>query len=424
MSTAYKFETLQLHAGQVPDPATTARAVPIYQTSSYVFHNTTHAANLFGLKELGYIYTRIGNPTNDVLEQRITALEGGVGALSLSSGAAAVTYAILTVARSGDEILSSKNIYGGTYNLFANTIEDFGITAKFFDPGKLDEVQGLITDKTKAIFIESIGNPNADILDFEKLVEIAHKNGIPVIIDGTFSPYLFKPFDHGIDILVHSATKFIGGHGTTIGGLLVDSGKFNWKGNPRFPNFNTPDPGYHGLVYADLGAPAFILKARVKLLRDTGSIASPFNSFLLLQGLETLSLRIERHVENALKVAQYLEKHPKVKAVHYPGLDSSPYKALREKYFPKGAGSIFTFELKGGRDAGVKFIEALKLFSLLANVGDAKSLVIHPASTTHSQLSEKDLLDQGIEPGTIRLSVGIEHIDDILADLEQALAQV
>ncbi|MDR3258824.1 MAG: O-acetylhomoserine aminocarboxypropyltransferase/cysteine synthase [Fusobacteriaceae bacterium] len=421
----YKFETLQLHAGQVVDPATTARAVPIYQTSSYVFNNTTHAANLFGLKELGFIYTRIGNPTNDVLEKRISALEGGVGALSLSSGSAAVTYAVLTVAQSGDEILSSKNIYGGTYNLFANTINDFGITAKFFDPGKLDEVQALITDKTKAIFIESIGNPNADILDFEKIVKISHDNGIPVIIDNTFSPFLFRPFDYGIDIIVHSATKFIGGHGTSIGGLLVDSGKFKWKDNPRFAkSFNTPDPGYHGLVYADLGEPAFILKARVKLLRDTGAIASPFNSFLFLQGIETLSLRLERHVENAIKVAKYLEKHPKVSAIHYPGLDSSPYKALREKYFPKGAGSIFTFELKGGKEAGIKFIESLKLFSLLANVGDAKSLVIHPASTTHSQLSEEELFDQGILPGTVRLSVGIEHIDDIIEDLEQALAIV
>ncbi len=420
----YKFETLQLHAGQEEaDKSTNSRAVPIYQTTSYVFNSVEHAANLFSLKEEGNIYSRMMNPTTDILEKRITALDGGVGAVAVSSGSAAVTYAILNLAVSGDEVISSKNLYGGTYNLLANTIKDFGITTKFFDPGRPEDIEKLINEKSKAVFIESIGNPNADITDIEKTAEIAHKNGLPLIIDNTFSPYLCKPFQHGADVIVYSATKFLGGHGTTIAGLVVDSGKFDWK-NERFKSFNEPDPGYHNLKYSDLGEAAYIAKLRVRLLRDTGACLSPFNSFLILQGIETLSLRIDRHVENAVKTAEYLEKHPKVKAVNYPGLSSSPYKKLQEKYLPKGGGSIFTFELTGGLEAGKKFIDSLKLFSHLANVADAKSLIIHPASTTHSQLTEEELTACNITPGIIRISIGLEHIDDIIDDLKQALDKI
>lgn len=417
----YKFETLQLHAGQEEAEGTTkARAVPIYQTTSYVFDSVEHAANLFSLKEEGNIYSRIMNPTTDVLEKRISSLDGGVGAVAVASGSAAITYAVLTVAVAGDEIISSKNIYGGTYNLFANTLKDFGITTKFFNPDKLEEIETLITEKTKAVFIETIGNPNADIIDIEKAAEIVHKNGLPLIIDNTFSPYLCRPFEHGADIIVYSATKFLGGHGTTIAGLVVDSGKFNWK-DSKFKNFNDPDPGYHSLKYSDLGEAAFIIKLRVKLLRDTGAALSPFNSFLILQGIETLSIRIDRHVENALKTAEFLEKHPKVRKVNYPGLPGSPYKKLQEKYLPKGGGSVFTFELEGGLEAGKRLINSVKLFSHLANVADAKSLIIHPASTTHSQMNEKELENCGITSGIVRISIGLEHIDDILEDLSQAL---
>ena len=420
----YKFETLQLHAGQeVAEGTTKARAVPIYQTTSYVFDSVEHAANLFSLKEVGNIYSRIMNPTTDVLEKRITALEGGVAAVAVASGSAAITYAVLTVATTGDEIISSKNLYGGTYNLFANTIKDFGLSTKFFNPDKLEEIEPLITEKTKAIFIESVGNPNADIVDIEKVADIAHKNGLPLIIDNTLSPYLCRPFDHGADIIVYSATKFLGGHGTTIAGLVVDSGKFNWK-NQKFKNFNEADPGYHNLKYSDLGEAAYAIKLRVRLLRDTGAALSPFNSFLILQGIETLSVRIDRHIENALKVAEFLEKHPKIKKVNYPGLPNSPYKRLQEKYLPKGGGSVFTFDLIGGLEAGKKLIASVNLFSHLANVADAKSLIIHPASTTHGQLTEKELEECGITSGIIRLSVGLEHIDDILEDLSQALDKV
>ncbi len=421
MSKKLGFETLQLHAGQVPDPATGSRAVPIYQTTSYVFRDTEHAANLFALKEAGNIYTRLMNPTTDVLEKRVAELDGAVGALAVASGTSAITYSILNVAKSGDEIVAAKNLYGGTYNLLANTINDFGISTKFFDPDNLDEIQGLITEKTRAVYIETIGNPNASLLDVKKAAEIAHKNGLPLIVDNTFAtPYLFKPIEHGADIVVYSATKFLGGHGTSIGGVIVDAGKFDWS-DSKFENFNTPDPGYKNLKYSDLGAPAFILRARVKLLRDTGAAISPFNSFLLLQGLETLSLRLERHVENARKIVKYLVENDKIEWVSYPELDDSPYKAIADKDFKNGVGSIFTFGIKGGRETAKNFIDNLKLFSHLANVADAKSLVIHPASTTHAQLSDEQLENVGIKPETIRLSVGIETADDLIADLQQAL---
>ena len=421
MSKKLGFETLQLHAGQVPDPATGSRAVPIYQTTSYVFRDTEHAANLFALKEAGNIYTRLMNPTTDVLEKRVAELDGGVGALAVASGTSAITYSILNVAKSGDEIVAAKNLYGGTYNLLANTINDFGISTKFFDPDNLDEIQGLITEKTRAVYIETIGNPNASLLDVKKAAEIAHKNGLPLIVDNTFAtPYLFKPIEHGADIVVYSATKFLGGHGTSIGGVIVDAGKFDWS-DSKFENFNTPDPGYKNLKYSDLGAPAFILRARVKLLRDTGAAISPFNSFLLLQGLETLSLRLERHVENARKIVKYLVENDKIEWVSYPELDDSPYKAIADKDFKNGVGSIFTFGIKGGRETAKNFIDGLELFSHLANVADAKSLVIHPASTTHAQLSDEQLENVGIKPETIRLSVGIETADDLIADLQQAL---
>jgi O-acetylhomoserine (thiol)-lyase len=421
MSKELKFETLQLHAGQEPDSATNSRAVPIYQTTSYVFNDSEHAANLFALKEPGNIYTRIMNPTTDVLEKRIAALDGGVGALAVASGTAAITYAILNIARSGDHIISASNLYGGTYNLFANTIKDFGIDTTFVDYDDLAGFEAAIKDNTKAIFLESIGNPNATIADLEAVSELAHKYGLPVIVDNTFAtPYLFRPLDHGADIVVYSATKFLGGHGTSIAGLIVDGGKFDWASG-RFDNFTTPDSGYHGLKYADLGEAAFILKARVKLLRDTGAALSPFNAFLILQGIETLSLRLERHVENARKVVKFLVDSPYVDWVSYPELESHKDNALAEKYFPKGAGSIFTFGIKGGVEQGKKFIDSLEIFSHLANVADAKSLIIHPASTTHAQLTEEQQKSAGLSPETVRISVGLENIDDLLADLEQAL---
>lgn len=419
----YKFETLQLHVGQEsPDPATDARAVPIYQTTSYVFPSSASAAARFGLTEFGNIYTRIMNPTSDVFEKRIAALEGGIGALAVASGSAAVTYAIQNIAHAGDHVVSANTIYGGTYNLFAHTLKDFGIDVTFVDPDKEGSFEAAIRPNTKAVFIESLGNPNSSIIDIQAVADIAHKHGIPLIIDNTFTtPYLLRPFEYGADIVVHSATKFIGGHGTSIGGVIVDGGKFNWAASGKFPYLTEPDPSYHGVRFTEAVGPlAYIIKARVTLLRDTGSALSPFNSFLFLQGLETLSLRVERHVQNALKVVDYLSRHPKVEKVNHPSLPSSLYKALYDKYFPNGAGSIFTFEIKGSADDARKFTEDLELFSLLANVADVKSLVIHPASTTHSQLNESELLEQGIKPNTIRLSIGTEHIDDIIADLEQA----
>ncbi|KAA5808384.1 homocysteine synthase [Thermoanaerobacterium thermosaccharolyticum] len=418
-----KFDTLQVHAGQKPDPTTGSRAVPIYQTTSYVFKDTDQAAALFNLKEAGNIYTRIMNPTNDVFEQRIAALEGGVGAVATASGAAAITYSILNIAGAGDEIVSASTLYGGTYNLFALTLPKLGIKTTFVDPDDPENFRKAITDRTKALYIETIGNPGINIPDFEAIAKIAHENKIPLIVDNTFAtPYLFRPFEYGADIVVHSATKFIGGHGTSIGGVIVDSGKFDWAGSGRFPEFIEPDPSYHGIKYVEsFGPAAYITKLRVQLLRDTGASLSPFNAFLFLQGLETLSLRVQRHVENAQKVAEFLAKNPNVTWVNYPGLKENKYHELAKKYLPKGAGSILTFGIKGGINAGIKFINSLELFSLLANVGDAKSLVIHPASTTHSQLNEEELSLAGVTPDQIRLSIGIEDIDDILYDLDQAL---
>lgn len=421
----YGFETLALHGGQKVDPATNSRAVPIYQTTSYQFNSTEHAANLFALKELGNIYTRIMNPTTDAFEQTMAKLEGGVGALAVSSGQAAITYAILNIAGAGDEIVSSSSLYGGTYNLFAHSLPKLGVKVHFVDVNDIEAIASAITEKTKAVYIESIGNPKLDVADIEAIAEVAHSAGVPLIVDSTFStPYLCRPIEHGADIVVHSATKFIGGHGTSIGGVIVDSGKFDWN-NGKFPGLSEPDPSYHGLVYTEaLGPLAYILKARVQLLRDLGSALSPFNSFLFVQGLETLALRMERHCENALKVAQYLEQHPKVEWVNYPGLESNKYYALAKKYMPNGSGAILTFGVKGGIEAGKKIINSVKLFSHLANVGDAKSLIIHPASTTHQQLTEEEQIKAGAEPGMIRLSVGLETIDDIIYDLEQALATV
>ncbi|MDE4541191.1 homocysteine synthase [Thermoanaerobacterium sp. R66] len=418
-----KFDTLQVHAGQKPDPTTGSRAVPIYQTTSYVFKDTDQAAALFNLKEAGNIYTRIMNPTNDVFEQRIAALEGGVGAVATASGAAAITYSILNIAGAGDEIVSASTLYGGTYNLFALTLPKLGIKTTFVDPDDPENFRKAITDRTKALYIETIGNPGINIPDFEAIAKIAHENKIPLIVDNTFAtPYLFRPFEYGADIVVHSATKFIGGHGTSIGGVIVDSGKFDWAGSGRFPEFIEPDPSYHGIKYVEsFGPAAYITKLRVQLLRDTGASLSPFNAFLFLQGLETLSLRVQRHVENAQKVAEFLASNPNVTWVNYPGLKENKYHELAKKYLPKGAGSILTFGIKGGINAGIKFINSLELFSLLANVGDAKSLVIHPASTTHSQLNEEELSLAGVTPDQIRLSIGIEDIDDILYDLDQAL---
>lgn len=418
-----RFETLQVHAGQEVDPVTNSRAVPIYQTSSYTFNSVEHGANLFSLKESGNIYTRIMNPTSDVFEKRIAALEGGVGALALASGSAAITYAILNIAGAGDEIVSASTLYGGTYNLFSTTLPKLGIKTVFVDSDDPSNFEKVINEKTKALYIETIGNPKINIIDIEAVAEIAHKHGLPLIIDNTFgTPYLIRPIEYGADIVIHSATKFIGGHGTSIGGVIVDGGKFNWLDNERFPEFNRPDPSYHGLVYAkDVGAAAYITKARVQLLRDTGACLSPFNSFLFLQGLETLSLRVERHVSNAQKVAEFLQSHPAVSWVNYPGLEGNQYYDLAKKYLPKGAGSIFTFGIKGGVAEGIKFIEALEIFSHLANVADAKSLVIHPASTTHAQLSEEDQIAAGLTPDLIRVSIGIEAVEDLIEDIDQAL---
>ncbi|ADY57133.1 O-acetylhomoserine sulfhydrolase [Syntrophobotulus glycolicus DSM 8271] len=421
----WKFDTLQVHAGQGPDPATNARAVPIYQTTSYVFKDADHGANLFGLKEFGNIYSRIMNPTSDVLEQRIAALEGGVGGLAVASGSAAVTYAILNIAGAGDEIVSASTLYGGTYNLFAITLPKLGVKTVFVDPEDPENFRRAINDQTKAVYIESIGNPGINIIDIEAVAKIAHENKIPLIIDNTFAtPYLLRPIEYGADIVVHSATKFIGGHGTSIGGLIIDSGKFDWASSGKFPGLTEPDPSYHGLRYTEAFGPlAYILKTRVQLLRDTGAALSPFNSFLFLQGLETLSIRVQRHVENTLKIVEFLSKHPLVTWVNYPGQKSNKYYELAQKYLPKGAGSIFTFGIKGGAEAGKKFINNLEIFSLLANVADAKSLVIHPASTTHSQLTEEEQAKAGVTPDQIRLSIGIEDPDDLIDDLAQALAK-
>ena len=419
----FKFDTLQVHAGQKADPTTGSRAVPIYQTTSYLFENSEHAENLFALKDIGNIYTRIMNPTNDVYEQRLAALEGGVAALAVASGSAAITYSILNIAGAGDEIVAASTLYGGTYNLFAVTLPKLGIRTTFVDPDDPENFRKAINDRTKAVFIETIGNPGINIIDIEAVAAIAHENKIPLIIDNTFgTPYLIRPIEFGADIVVHSATKFIGGHGTSIGGVIVDSGKFDWIGSGKFPGLTEPDPSYHGISYAkDVGAPAYVLKARVQLLRDTGAAISPFNSFLLLQGLETLSLRVERHVYNTKRITKYLSKHPLVSSVNYPDLEDNKYYSLAEKYLPKGAGSIFTFDIKGGALAAKKFIDSLEIFSLLANVADAKSLVIHPASTTHSQLTEEQQRAAGVTPEQIRLSIGIEDADDLIYDLEQAL---
>lgn len=418
----YGFATLQLHAGQTPDPVTGARAVPIYQTAAYSFRSTEHAANLFALKEPGNVYGRIMNPTEDVFEQRVAALEGGVGALAVASGQAAITTAILNLAGEGDEIVSSTSLYGGTYNLFHHTLAKLGLKFKFVDADKPESFQDVITEKTKAIYTESMGNPKGDVVDIAALAKIAHAAGIPLIVDNTVpSPYLLRPIEHGADIVVHSATKFIGGHGTSLGGIIVDSGKFNWD-NGKFLGLTEPDPSYHGIRYvADVGPAAYIVKARVQLLRDMGPAISPFNSFMLLQGLETLSLRMERHSANALKIAEFLEKHPNVSWVNYPGLPSSKYHALAQKYLPKGQGAILTFGIKGGLAAGAKFIDALELFSHLANIGDAKSLVIHPASTTHQQLTPEERISTGVTEDLVRLSVGLEDIADLINDLDQAL---
>lgn len=421
---SFSLETLAVHAGQQVDPATMSRAVPIYQTSSYGFRDTDHAANLFALKEFGNIYTRIMNPTSDVFEQRVAALEGGAAALAVASGQAAITYSLFNIAGAGDEIVSSASLYGGTYNLFAITLPKFGITVKFVDPSDPENFRNAITPKTKAVFAETIGNPRGDILDIAAVASIAHDNGIPLIIDNTFaSPYLCRPLEHGADIVVHSATKFIGGHGTSIGGIVVDGGKFDWAASGKFPGLTEPDPSYHGVVYTQAVGPiAYIIKMRVQLLRDMGAALSPFNSFLFLQGLETLHLRMERHSSNTLAVAKYLEAHEAVEWVNYAGLESHPSYELGQRYLPKGQGAILTFGIKGGTEAGKKVINAVKLFSHLANVGDSKSLIIHPASTTHQQLSEDEQVAAGVQPGMIRLSVGTEGIDDILADLGQALA--
>jgi O-acetylhomoserine (thiol)-lyase len=420
------FDTLQVHAGQKPDPSTGSRAVPIYQTTSYVFNSTEHAANLFALKEPGNIYTRIMNPTSDVFEQRIAALEGGVGALAVASGSAAVTYAILNIAGSGDEIVSASTLYGGTYNLFSATLPRLGIKTVFVDPDDPENFRRAINEKTKALYIETIGNPGINIVDIEAVANVAHENGIPLIIDNTFgTPYLIRPIEFGADIVVHSATKFIGGHGTSIGGVIVDSGKFNWAQSGKFPGLTEPDPSYHGIRYfEDLGPLAYISKVRVQLLRDTGAAISPFNSFLLLQGVETLSLRVERHVLNTIRIAEYLQNHPLVSWVNYPSLKGNKYYDLARKYLPRGSGSIFTFGIKGGVEAGRKFIDSLEIFSLLANVADAKSLVIHPASTTHAQLTEDEQRTAGVSPDMVRVSVGIEDVNDLIYDLEQALNKV
>ncbi|MDE6016417.1 MAG: O-acetylhomoserine aminocarboxypropyltransferase/cysteine synthase [Acetatifactor sp.] len=423
----YKFETLQLHVGQEqPDPATDARAVPIYQTTSYVFRNSAHAAARFNLSDAGNIYGRLTNSTQDVFEKRIAALEGGVAALALASGAAAITYAIEALAADGGHIVAQKTIYGGSYNLLEHTLPHYGITTTFVDAHNLDELENAIQDNTKAVYLETLGNPNSDIPDIDAIAEIAHRHGLPLVIDNTFgTPYLIRPIEHGADIVVHSATKFIGGHGTTLGGIIVDSGKFDWKASGKYPAIADANPSYHGVSFVDAAGPAaFVTYIRAILLRDTGAAISPFNAFLLLQGVETLSLRLERHAENTKKVVEYLAKHPQVEHVNHPSLQDHPDHQLYEKYFPNGGASIFTFEIKGGQAEAHKFIDNLEIFSLLANVADVKSLVIHPATTTHSQLTEEELLDQGIRPNTIRLSIGTEHIDDIIADLERGFAAV
>ncbi|MFS0727485.1 homocysteine synthase [Paenibacillus sp. 1P07SE] len=419
----FTLDTLSVHGGQEIDPTTMSRAVPIYQTTSYGFRDTDHAADLFALKEFGNIYTRIMNPTTDVLEKRVAALEGGAAALAVSSGQAAITYAILNIAGSGDEIVSAASLYGGTYNLFSVTLPKLGINVKFVDPSDPDNFRAAITDQTKAVFAETIGNPKGDIIDLEAVAAIAHEHGVPLIVDNTFpSPYLCRPIEHGADIVVHSATKFIGGHGTSIGGIIVDSGKFDWKASGKYPGLTDPDPSYNGVVYTDAVGPiAYIIKARVQLLRDMGAALSPFNAFLLLQGLETLHLRMERHSSNAIAVAQYLESHEAVEWVHYAGLPSHDSYDRAQKYLPKGQGAILTFGVKGGIEAGKKLIGAVQLFSHLANVGDSKSLIIHPASTTHQQLAEEAQSAAGVSPGMIRLSIGTEGIEDIIYDLDQAL---
>ena len=417
----YKFETLQLHVGQeTADPATDSRAVPIYQTTSYVFHNSQHAADRFGLADAGNIYGRLTNSTQDVFEKRVAALEGGSAALALASGAAAISYTIEALAANGGHIVSQKTIYGGSYNLLAHTLPQYGISTTFVDAHNLKEVEGAIQENTRAIYLETLGNPNSDIPDIDAIAEIAHKHGLPLVIDNTFgTPDLIRPIEHGADIVVHSATKFLGGHGTTLGGIIVESGKFNWKASGKYPNIASPNPSYHGVSFYDaVGPAAFVTYIRAILLRDTGATISPFNAFLLLQGVETLSLRLDRHAENTKRVVEFLSKHPQVQKVNHPSLPDHPDHALYQKYFPNGGASIFTFEIKGGKEAAWKFIDNLKIFSLLANVADVKSLVIHPASTTHSQLNDEELADQGITQSTIRLSIGTEHIDDIIADLE------
>lgn len=419
----YRFETLQVHGGQEVDPTTGSRAVPIYQTTSYVFDNADHAADLFALKKGGNIYTRIMNPTTDVFEKRVALLEGGVAALAVASGSAAITYAILNIAKSGDNIVAASTLYGGTYTLFANTLPKWGVEVRFVDPDEAESFQQVIDDKTKALYVESIGNPGINLVDLEAIAEVAHRNGIPLIVDNTFgTPYLFRPLDHGADIVVHSATKFIGGHGTSIGGVIIDGGRFDWTQNEKFEEMTKPDPTYNGVCYTEaFGPAAYIVKCRVQLLRDTGAALSPFNAFLLLQGLETLSLRVERHVENTRKIVDFLEKHPKVSWVNYPELENSKYHLLAKKYFPKGVGSIFTFGVKGGLEEGKRFIDGLHVFSMLANVADAKSLVIHPASTTHAQLTPQEQERAGVKPDMIRISVGIENVQDLIDDLDQAL---
>ncbi len=421
------FETLQLHVGQEQaDPATDARAVPIYQTTSYVFHNSAHAAARFGLQDPGNIYGRLTNSTQGVFEQRVAALEGGVAGLAVASGAAAITYAFENITRAGDHIVAAKTIYGGSYNLLAHTLPVYGVTATFVDPADLSNFEKAIRENTKAIFIETLGNPNSNIISIEEVAAIAHRHKIPLIVDNTFgTPYLIRPIEYGADIVVHSATKFIGGHGSSLGGVIVDSGKFDWGASGKFSQLTEPDPSYHGVRFVDAAGPAaYVTRVRAVLLRDTGACISPFNAFILLQGLETLSLRVERHVENALKVVDFLQNHPKVKKVNHPSLPEHPDHALYKRYFPKGAGSIFTFEIKGGQEEAHRFIDSLEIFSLLANVADVKSLVIHPASTTHSQLNAEELAEQEIYPGTVRLSIGTEHIEDLLVDLEQALAKI
>lgn len=423
----YKFETLQLHVGQeTPDPATDARAVPIYATTSYVFRDSAHAAARFGLQDAGNIYGRLTNSTQDVLEQRVAALEGGSAALALASGAAAITYTIEALAQNNGHIVSQKTIYGGSYNLLAHTLPNFGITASFVDIHNLDEVEAAIQENTRAIYIETLGNPNSDIPDIDALAALAHKHGLPLVVDNTFgTPYLIRPIEHGADIVVHSATKFLGGHGTTLGGIIVDSGKFDWAASGKYPAISAPNPSYHGVSFVDAaGAAAFVTYIRAILLRDTGATLSPFAAFLLLQGIETLSLRLERHVENTKKVVEFLSAHPQVAHVNHPSLPDHPNHAIYQRYFPKGGASIFTFEIKGGIKEAHKFIDSLQIFSLLANVADSKSLVIHPATTTHSQLTKEELADQQIKPNTIRLSIGTEHIDDIIADLQKGFAAV